>query len=76
MERTNFEKLRVYTLAETLADQVWDIVRKWEYLAKDTVGKQLVRAVDSVGANIAEGNGTWQPGRQSKIYPNGAGFSL
>jgi hypothetical protein len=26
-------------------------------LARDTVGKQLVRAVDSIGANIAEGSG-------------------
>jgi four helix bundle protein len=25
--------------------------------AKDTVGKQLVRAADSIGANIAEGSG-------------------
>ena len=30
---------------------------KWDFFAKDTVGKQLVRAADSVGANIAEGDG-------------------
>jgi four helix bundle protein len=35
-------------------------------MAKDTVGKQLVRAVDSVGANIAEGSGrgTYQDNRR------------
>ena len=27
------------------------------YFVRDTVGKQLVRAVDSIGANIAEGEG-------------------
>ncbi len=29
----------------------------WDYFARDTVGKQLVRAGDSIGANIAEGAG-------------------
>ena len=57
MERTNFEKLRVYKLSEDLADRIWDIVLKWEYLAKDTVGKQMIRAADGIGANIAEGTG-------------------
>ncbi len=57
MERTNFEKLRVYALAELLADQVWEVVFRWNYLARDTVGKQIIRAADSIGANIAEGTG-------------------
>jgi four helix bundle protein len=57
MSRTNFENLRVYQLAERLADQVWEIVNRWPNLPRDTVGKQLIRAADSVGANIAEGTG-------------------
>lgn len=57
MERTNFEKLHVYKLAETLADAIWDVVIGWDYLAKDTVGKQIIKAADSIGANIAEGTG-------------------
>jgi len=57
MSASNFEKLRVYQLSEKLADDVWDIVMTWKPFAKDTVGKQLVRASDSVGANIAEGVG-------------------
>ena len=57
MERTNFEKLQVYILAENLADAIWDVVRSWDYLAKDTVGKQMIRAADSIGANLAEGTG-------------------
>ena len=54
---TGFEKLRVYQLAEELADNAWESVTKWNYFAKDSVGKQLVNAADSVGANIAEGTG-------------------
>ena len=57
MARTNFENLQVYQLAEHLADKVWDVVRKWNGLARDTLGKQMVRAADSIGANIAEGSG-------------------
>lgn len=57
MGRTNFENLRVYESAEALADEVWTIVRRWDVMARDTVGKQLVRAADGIGANIAEGSG-------------------
>jgi four helix bundle protein len=57
MERTNFEKLQVYQLSEKIADNIWNIVVKWDSLTKDTVGKQIVRSADSIGANIAEGSG-------------------
>jgi four helix bundle protein len=57
MATTNFEKLRVYRLAEEVADRVWGLVVEWDRFAKDTVGQQLVRAADSIGANIAEGTG-------------------
>jgi len=57
MATRQFENLTVYQLAETLADAVWPIVMGWSAFAKDTVGKQLVRAADGIGANIAEGTG-------------------
>jgi four helix bundle protein len=57
MERTNFEKLQVYQLSEKLADSIWNIVVGWNSLARDTVGKQIIRSADSIGANIAEGSG-------------------
>lgn len=57
MERTGFENLRVYRLAEEIADLAWEVVVKWDTLAQLTVGKQLINAADSIGANIAEGTG-------------------
>lgn len=57
MSRTNFEKLEVYRLSERLADAVWEIAAQWPTFDRDTVGRQIVRAADSVGANIAEGVG-------------------
>jgi four helix bundle protein len=55
--RSDFQDLRVYRLAEDLADIVWTCVQRWDSFAKNTVGIQLVRAADSIGANIAEGRG-------------------
>jgi four helix bundle protein len=57
MERKGFENLAVYQLSERLADAVWDLAVEWGQFAKNTVGGQLVRAADSIGANIAEGSG-------------------
>jgi four helix bundle protein len=55
--RSNFENLQVYQLAEKLADGLWELARDWNNLARDTIGKQMLRAADSIGANIAEGTG-------------------
>jgi four helix bundle protein len=55
--KPNFEKLEVYQRSEELADRIWDMVLKWDRFARETVGAQIVRAADSVGANIAEGVG-------------------
>ncbi len=51
------EGLRIFRLAEKLADEIWEEVLTWKPFARNTVGRQLVRAADSVGANIAEGHG-------------------
>lgn len=59
--RTKFENLRIYKTSEALTDSVWDIVTGWNNFARDTIGKQLVRATDSIGANIAEGEGRGTP---------------
>lgn len=53
----NLEDLEVYQLAESFGDEIWFIVHEWDYFAKDTVGKQIVKAADSISANIAEGYG-------------------
>jgi four helix bundle protein len=53
------EDLDIYQMAEELADKVWDICIAWDYFIKDTIGKQLVRAADSISANLAEGHGRY-----------------
>ena len=43
MNKTGFENLRVYNLAEEIEDLIWEIVGKWDHFAKDTVGKQIIK---------------------------------
>ncbi len=57
--------LSSYKTAFYLSNYVWDAVIKWDHFAKDAIGKQFVRAVDSISANIAEGFGRY--GKKDKI---------
>ena len=55
----NIEDLKVYELSMDVGEKVWNIVNEWGYFEKNTVGKQLVRAVDSIAANLSEGFGRY-----------------
>ena len=52
-----FEDLDVYCRAGAFADELWELVSSWPSFDRWTVGIQLVRSVDSIGANIAEAYG-------------------
>ncbi|CAN5518895.1 hypothetical protein BH23BAC4_BH23BAC4_16920 [soil metagenome] len=74
MARTSFEDLQIYQMAEKLSGVVWVMVKAWDRLALDTVGKQLIRAADSVGANIAEGSGRYSYKEKARfgLYSRGS----
>jgi four helix bundle protein len=57
MSYHNLEDLEVYQLADKFSNDIWKIASTWDYFAKDTIGKQIVRSADSISANIAEGYG-------------------
>jgi four helix bundle protein len=57
--------ISAYKTAFHLSNYVWKIVVNWDGFAKNTVGMQFVRAVDSISANIAEGFGRY--GKKDKI---------
>ncbi len=57
-----------YKIAFNLSNFVWDLIVKLDRFNSDTVGKQFVRAVDSVSANIAEGFGRYSKKDKIKFY--------
>jgi len=70
----NLEDLKVYQLAMELGEKVWEIVIQWNYFAKDSIGKQLVRSADSVAANLSEGFGrfSYKENKQFCYYARGS----
>jgi len=63
----SLEEIEVYVMAEEIADKWWEIVSRWTPFAQDTVGKQLIRAVDSIRANIAESYGRYHYGEKINL---------
>ncbi len=60
--------LTSYKSVFEFGNNVWDVVIKWDYFAKDTIGKQFVNATDSISANIAEGFGRYHKKDKVKFY--------
>jgi four helix bundle protein len=56
---TGFEDLKVYQLSEKLANELWGIVSGWDDFVKNSLGQQIVNSADSIGANLAQGNGRY-----------------
>lgn len=64
----HLNSLGCYKRSFMLSNYVWDIVLKWKYFDKNTVGTQFSRAVDSISANIAEGFGRFSKKDKIKFY--------
>ncbi|MFZ2906659.1 MAG: four helix bundle protein [Cyclobacteriaceae bacterium] len=73
---TNLEEFKAYNRAMELGDNVWKVVMSWDYFAKDTIGKQLVKSADSVAANLSEGLGRYhfKEAKNFSYYSRGSLF--
>ena len=57
IKKSSLEDLEVYKISLEISDRVWNIVIHWDNFSRNNIGGQLLRAIDSVGANISEGYG-------------------
>jgi four helix bundle protein len=55
--KSSVNDLEIYREAMEIGEEVWAIALNWDFFAKDTLGKQIVRAADSIAANLSEGYG-------------------
>lgn len=61
-------KLDVYKLSEDLSDLLWYTFDEWPKKVQQTIGYQIIRAADSIAANLAEGYGRYTPADRKKFY--------
>jgi four helix bundle protein len=66
---SDFRQLAAYRLAVEVADSMHSVASRWDSFDRWSLGVQLVRAADSIGANIAEGMGRWHgPDRRRFLF--------
>jgi four helix bundle protein len=64
----SFRDLVVYRRAVQLADEIHAATITWDSFDRWTVGVQLVRAADSIGANVAESSGRAGTPDQRRLF--------
>jgi len=69
-------ELEVYKVSMEIGEIVWAVVEKWNFFEKDTLGKQLTRAADSIAFNISEGYGRFHyaENRNFCYYSRGSAY--
>lgn len=51
------EQHAFYRLAMEMGEEVWKLVTRWDFFAKQTIGEKFIRAADSVAAHFSQGYG-------------------
>ncbi len=76
MKEQNFIELKdleVYRLSRKLSSTAWTIYSRMNIEDKKHMGDQYLRAVDSIGANLAEGYGRFHYLDKVRFYYNSRG---
>lgn len=67
------DRISSYNIAFDLSNDVWEIVKKWDWFEKRTIGVQFTTAIDSILANVAEGFGRYSKKDKVRFYRMGYG---
>ena len=67
------EDLEVYTLAQEISKEAWQIYNPLSWQDKKIMGDQFITATDSIGSNIAEGFGRFHYLDKNKFNYNARG---
>jgi four helix bundle protein len=68
------EDFQVYQISMEIGDTIWNFIKIWKHFEKRTLGEQIVRAADSIAANISEGYGRYhyKENKQFLYYARGS----
>jgi len=66
-------KLEVYKIARDLSEIAWNVYKEMKSEFRFSIGQQFIKAVDSIGANIAEGFGRYHYMDSVRFYYNARG---
>jgi len=71
---SSFRSLAAYERSVSLSDDLYEVVGRWRSRDQWSLGIQLLRAIDSIGANIAEavGRTTEADRRKFLVYARGS----
>ncbi|OGG90316.1 four helix bundle protein [Candidatus Kuenenbacteria bacterium RIFCSPLOWO2_02_FULL_42_16] len=65
--------LTVYKTSILISQKAWPIYTKMDWHTKKIIGDQFITAIDSIGANVAEGYGRFHYLDRIKFYYNSRG---
>lgn len=65
--------LEVYTISREISEKAWPIYTRYDWQDRKIIGDQWITAIDSVGANIAEGFGRFHYLDKNKFNYNARG---
>lgn len=68
--------LKIYKMALNISNISWEIYKKFTWEVEKVISDQFITAIDSIGANIAEGYGRFHFLDRIKFYYNARGSLL
>jgi len=76
MKHILLKDLKIYQKSLMVGNKSWGIYKNFSWQVKKTIGDQFIMAIDSIGANIAEGYGRFHYLDRIKFYYNARGSLL